>query len=501
MTAKSLILAIDQGTTSTRAMLFDADGQVHAMAAEPLTQGYPRPGWVEHDAEEIWRAACAVAREVVAASQGREIAALGITNQRETTVLWERDSGTPLGPAIVWQDRRTGPLCQALREKGLEDHVRQVTGLEIDPYFSATKIAWMLEESPDLKARAAAGDICFGTIESWLIFKLTGARVHASDASNASRSMLYDIHRADWDAKLLEVLDIPRGILPEVRDCQADWGEADAEAIGCTVPIAGAAGDQQAALYGQACFSPGMIKATYGTGAFLLVNTGTDAVPSKHRMLTTIAYRLDGATTYALEGAIFMAGATIQWLRDSLGLFADAAETEAMARAADAESSVHLVPAFQGLGAPHWDAEARGAILGLTRAAGANEIVRAGLEAVAFQTRELVEAMATDMASAGLDAPKALRVDGGMTANSWAMQTIADMTGLPVEVARIAETTALGAAYHAGLQAGLITSETALADNWQASARFVPALAEPERARRLDAWKEAVERTRSRPAS
>lgn len=488
------ILAIDQGTTSTRALLFDSEGQVIATSSEPLHQSYPRPGWVEHDPQAIWKAVLATGRAVLRDATSPSIAGIGITNQRETIVLWDRETGAPCGPAIVWQDRRTEPICQKLRDDGLEAHIRQTTGLVIDPYFSATKIAWALRNDSDLAVRASNGEICFGTIDSWLVYRLTGGATHVTDATNASRTMLFDIHRGKWDPKLLDALEIPPAMMPHVADCQATFGHTQPEHFGQPIPILGVAGDQQAALVGQACFEPGFIKATYGTGCFVLVNTGQVAVASDHRMLTTIAYRLAGETTFALEGSIFMAGATIQWLRDSLGLFKDAAESEAMAAAADPDADVYLVPAFQGLGAPDWDAEARGAILGLTRASTPNDIVRAGLEAVAFQTRDLVDAMREDMIAAGLDAPTTLRVDGGMTANRWLMQTIADTVGLPVEVAQITEITAFGAAVHAGLQAGVFGSEDQIADMWRSARHFEPRLSDDQRDERYAGWRKAVSR-------
>lgn len=488
------ILAIDQGTTSTRALLFDSERQVKATASEPVDQSYPHPGWVEHDPRAIWDAVLATGRSVLRDAGNPPIAGIGITNQRETIVLWDRETGVPCGPAIVWQDRRTEPICQKLRDDGLEAHIRQTTGLVIDPYFSATKIAWVLRNDAGLATRASNGEICFGTIDSWLIYRLTGGAAHVTDATNASRTMLFDIHREVWDQTLLEALDIPLAMMPDVADCQAEFGHTQPEQFGQSIPILGAAGDQQAALVGQACFEPGTIKATYGTGCFVLVNTGNVAVASDNRMLTTIAYRLDGQTTYALEGSIFMAGATIQWLRDSLGLFKNAAETEAMAAAADPDAEVYLVPAFQGLGAPDWDADARGAILGLSRSATPNDIVRAGLEAVAFQTHDLLDAMRADMAGAGLDAPTTLRVDGGMTSNRWLMQTIADTVGLPVEVAETAEITAVGAAVHAGLQAGVFGSKDEIADNWRSSERYEPGLTNEQRDDRFARWRNAVSR-------
>ncbi len=499
MAAPRSILAIDQGTTSTRAIHFDEKSVALATASEPLEQIYPQPGWVEHDPEAIWRAVLKVSRAVLRDADMSRLVGIGITNQRETTLLWERDTGRPFGNAIVWQDRRSADICDALRAEGFEDHVARTTGLVPDPYFSATKIAWILDDMPELRARCASGEVCFGTIDAWLIFRLTGGVRHATDATNASRTMLYDIGKGQWDARLLQRLGIPEAMLPEVLDCQADFGETATEHFGARLPVLGVAGDQQAATFGQACFEPGMIKATYGTGCFVLVNTGARMVGSSNRMLTTVGWQLDGKRDYALEGSIFMAGATIQWLRDALGLFKDARETEAMAGQADEKSGVVLVPAFQGLGAPYWDSGARGAILGLSRAATANEIVRAGLESVAYQTVDLLNAITADMEAAGLAPPTTLRVDGGMTANRWLMQFLADITGLPVQVARIAETTALGAAWHAGLKAGLYDSTQQLAAMWSPSANYEPAMREEERSARYHGWREAVNRIRSNP--
>lgn len=497
MATDSYLLAIDQGTTSTRAILFDAKGTPAALAAEPLEQIYPEPGWVEHDPDEIWRAVLSVGRKVVEAANDRLIAALGITNQRETAIAWDRTTGVPLYNAIVWQDRRTADFCASLTNEGLADEIADKTGLLIDPYFSATKFHWLLQTQPEIARRAADGEVCFGTVDSWLIFKMSNGRLHVTDATNASRTMLLDIRSGRWDARLLERLSIPPESLPEVRDCQGDYGETASEHFGRAIPIRGVAGDQQAAAFGQACFDPGSIKATYGTGCFVLVNTGTEKVASENRMLSTIAYQLEGQRTYALEGSIFMAGATIQWLRDNLGLIKDAAETEALAREADGQSGVHLVPAFQGLGAPYWDADARGALIGLTRASSRAEIVRAGLESVAFQTRDLLEAITKDMATARLAAPQTLRVDGGMTANTWLMQFLADIAGLPVEIAAVAETTALGAAFHAGREVGLFDSEDELSRIWKASRIFEPAMSESECEDRYSGWMEAVQRVRS----
>ena len=491
------VLAIDQGTTSTRAMLFDARAQACATAQVPIAQIYPAPGEVEHDPEEIWRSVLQAGRAVLAEVRADAVAAIGITNQRETTVVWERATGKPLANAIVWQDRRTAPLCAELTREGWGAHVTEITGLVIDPYFSATKLAWLLRHVPGLEARARAGEVCFGTVDSFLLFKLTGGRLHATDATNAARTMLYDIRSGRWDERLLDRLHVPRAVLPEVRDCQSDYGMTEREHFGAALPIMGVAGDQQAASYGHACFKPGMLKATYGTGCFVLANTGEEKVASATRMLSTIFYQLNGRRTYALEGAIFMAGATVQWLRDSLGLLASAAESEALAREADPSSGVYLVPAFQGLGAPFWDAGARGAVLGLSRASSKADIVAAGLEAVAFQTRDLLRAMLRDMAVSAIPAPEILRVDGGMTANAWFMQRLADILGQRVEVAAHPETTALGAAYHAGQAAGLYGDQAELERLWKPGAVFEPRMGEGEREARYGGWLQAVARVRS----
>jgi glycerol kinase len=497
MSEQAFVLAIDQGTTSTRAIVFDREGRARVAAQLPLTQIYPAPGLVEHDAEEIWRSVLQVGREAVRAVGATSIAAIGITNQRETTVVWERATGKPLANAIVWQDRRTADLCARLTQEGWGAHVAETTGLVIDPYFSATKLAWLLDNVPGLRARAEAGEACFGTIDSFLLFRLTGGKLHATDATNAARTKLYDIRSARWDDRLLERFDVPPVMLPEVRDSQGDFGAAEPEHFGVAIPIRGIAGDQQAAGYGQACFRPGMIKATYGTGCFVLANTGAEKVASATRMLSTVFHQLDGKRTYALEGTIFMAGATVQWLRDSLGLIASAPESEALARNADSNSGVYLVPAFQGLGAPFWDANARAAILGLTRAASKADLVAAGLEAVAFQTRDLLRAMGRDMAVSGIPAPTALRVDGGMTANAWFMQRLADILGQRVEIALNPETTALGAAYHAGQSVGFFGNEAELAKAWVPSRAFEPEMSQAEREARYGGWLDAVARVRS----
>ncbi len=484
------ILAIDQGTTSSRAIAFDAElAPVHTAQAE-FAQHFPASGWVEHDPEDIWQTVLETARAAHAAVEG-DIAAIGITNQRETTLLWDRTTGKPLHNAIVWQDRRTHAACEALKAQGLEEPVRARTGLMLDPYFSATKLAWLLEHVDGARAAAEAGRLAFGTVDSFLIWRLTGGRVHATDATNAARTMLYDIAAGAWDADICEALGIPMSLLPEVRDCADDFGTTDPALFGAPIPISGVAGDQQAATIGQACFAPGMMKSTYGTGCFALLNTGARMVQSRNRLLTTIAYRLKGQVTYALEGSIFIAGAAVQWLRDGLGVVKAAAETDAMARAADPAQEVVLVPAFTGLGAPHWDAEARGALYGLTRATGPDELARAALEAVGFQTADLLAAMQADWPGE----MRALRVDGGMSASDYAMQFLADITATPVDRPQVLETTALGAAWLAGMQAGLLPGPEDFARAWARERRFSPAMAEDERTRRRALWRDAVRRT------
>jgi glycerol kinase len=484
------ILAIDQGTTSTRAMIFDRNARAIAVAQRELPQIYPADGWVEHDPEEIWRATLAVCREALA--KVPDVAAIGITNQRETTVLWERKTGKALYNAIVWQDRRGAALCQKLEQAGHGPLLEKTTGLRLDPYFSGTKIAWLLENVPGAGERAAAGDLAIGTIDTFLLWRLTGGKLHATDATNASRTMLFDIHRQAWSEEMLALLGVPAKLLPEVRDCDADYGASEPSLFGRAIPILGVAGDQQAATIGQACFSPGMIKSTYGTGCFVLLTTGDKAPLSKNRLVTTVASRLSGKTSYAVEGSIFIAGAAVQWIRDGLGLVASAGETEAMAASLPGNAGVYLVPAFTGLGAPYWDPAARGAIFGLTRDIGRREIARAALEAVCYQTRDLMEAMAAD----GAPKPTALRVDGGMTRNDWLMQFLADMLDLPVERPVVTETTALGAAYLAGLQAGVWLSIADIAKQWHRDRLFEPAIKSAERDRLYAGWKDAVGRVR-----
>ncbi len=499
--AKEHILAIDQGTTSSRAMVFDAAGKIRTTAQQELQQFYPHGGWVEHDPEHIWTDTVGACREAMrqAGLSAAEIAAIGITNQRETTVLWERSSGRPVHKAIVWQDRRTAQRCRQMVESGLEDYVRDHTGLVIDAYFSGTKLVWLLDNVSGARQAARKGELAFGTIDCFLLWRLTGGSVHATDVSNACRTMLFDIHKRDWDQPLLDELDIPREVLPEVKDNSTAFGETEASLFGQPIPIAGMAGDQQAATFGQTCFAPGMLKSTYGTGCFALLNTGDTPVPSRNKLLTTIAYGLDGKLTYALEGSIFVAGAAIQWVRDGLGVIRSAAESEALARSVPDTGGVYLVPAFTGLGAPHWDPDARGAILGLTRSSSVAHIVRATLESVAYQTADLLQAMADDLESAGSDLEmQTLRVDGGMVANDWVCQCLADILDRPVERPEIIETTALGAAYLAGLQVGLFSSLDALSDIWRLQKRFEPKLEPAIREERLKGWQDAVARVRSR---
>ena len=487
------ILAIDQGTTSSRAMLFDADGNVRAQAQVELPQIYPQAGWVEHDPEQIWRDTMAVVREVVAEVGVGAIEAIGITNQRETTVVWDRATGDVLYNAIVWQDRRTAPRCEELAAAGQAEMIAARTGLLLDPYFSATKVAWILDQTPGARERARAGDLAFGTIDCFLLWRLTGGRVHATDASNAARTQLFDIHLQDWDDDLLALHDIPRRLLPEVRDCSGAFGETDAELFGAALPLTGIAGDQQAATFGQAAFQPGMMKSTYGTGCFALLNTGSKAVRSTNKLLTTVAWRLDGKVDYALEGSIFVAGAAVQWLRDGLKIIDRAGQTQGLAEATASTNGVYLVPAFTGLGAPYWDPDARGAILGLTRQAGVGEIARAALEAVCYQTKDLLGAMTAD----GAPLPPALRVDGGMVANDWTMQFLADILDVPVERPVVSETTALGAAYLAGLATGYFKDMSDIAGHWRCDKRFEPAMAASSREALYAGWQDAVARVRS----
>ncbi|MBA4209103.1 MAG: glycerol kinase [Parvibaculum sp.] len=489
------ILSIDQGTTSTRALLFDNAGSPMRVRQKELRQIFPRDGWVEHDAAEIWAATLEVCRGVLTSGTTAEnIAAIGITNQRETTVLWDRATGKPLHNAIVWQDRRTADYCAKLKADGKEALVQAKTGLLLDPYFSGTKLRWLLDNVEGARGRAEKGELCFGTIDSWLIYNLTGGKRHVTDATNASRTLLFNIETNEWDEELLRLFDIPRGVLPEVLDCCADFGLTAKELLGAPVPISGVAGDQQAATVGQACFEPGLMKSTYGTGCFAVLNTGAKRVESRNRLLGTIAYRIGGETTYALEGSIFMAGAIVQWLRDEMKLVDTSAESEQMARDANPNSQAVLVPAFTGLGAPYWEPNARAALFGMTRDTGAKEVVRAALESVSYQTRDLMEAMAADMKAAGLTSPQALRVDGGMVANNWFAQNLADILGRPVERPEITETTALGAAYLAGMQAGFYGDRASVAKHWRCERGFSPEMAESERAARYERWLGYVKR-------
>ncbi len=491
-----VIVALDQGTTSTRAIVFDSKGGALAEAGRPLRQAYPADGWVEHDAEEIWTASVAVLREAIERSgRSADVAAIGITNQRETIVLWDRASGRPIGPAIVWQDRRTAEACERMRKAGREERVTEVTGLLLDPYFSATKIAWMLREIPGARAKAEAGELLAGTVDSWLVWKLTGGAVHATDATNASRTLLFDIGRQEWSAEMLDLFEVPAGLLPKVLDCAGDYGESDPAILGRRIPIRGVAGDQQAALMGQGCIHPGEMKATYGTGCFMLLNTGAQKPFSRSRLLTTVAARIAGETTYALEGSIFVAGAAIQWLGEGLGLAGGPQGAEALARTARPDHGVVLVPAFTGLGAPWWDPDARGGIFGLTRDSGRAEIAAAAFDACALQTRDLIEAMRADAPHAFHDGAQ-LRIDGGMAKSAWFSQRLADLTGLPVQRADYHETTALGAALFAGLGAGLFETleEAALAR--PAFESLAPTASSQERETAYARWIDAVPRVR-----
>jgi glycerol kinase len=492
-----LILAIDQGTTSSRTLVFDGPARVAAVAQAEFPQIYPKSGWVEHDPEAIWNSVVSTARDAIekAGATAKDIAALGITNQRETVVVWERETGRAVHNAIVWQDRRTTDLCARLKSEGLEDTFARRTGLLLDPYFSGTKLSWLLDTVPGARQRAERGEILFGTIDCYLIWRLTGGRVHATDATNASRTLLYDIGRNAWDAELLGILGVPEAMLPQVRDCAGDFGETEPGLFGGPIAIRGVAGDQQAATIGQACFRPGMLKSTYGTGCFAVLNTGSELVPSRNRLLTTIAYRLGGKTTYALEGSIFVAGAAVQWLRDGLKLIERAEEAGKLAASADAGQDVYLVPAFVGLGAPWWDAEARGALFGLARNTGPAELARAALESVAYQTRDLLDCMRKDWTGAAADT--VLRVDGGMVASDWTMQFLADILDAPVDRPAILETTALGAAWLAGQAAGVWPGMEDFAAGWAPERRFLPHMAAPERQRKLAGWSDAVRRTLS----
>jgi glycerol kinase len=490
------VLAIDQGTTSSRAILFDPAIRIAAVAQEEFAQHYPFSGWVEHDPVDLWSTTAGTCREAIerAGVAPSEIAAIGITNQRETTVVWDRATGRPLANAVVWQDRRSAGICEALKAEGHEPWITERTGLLLDPYFSGTKLKWLLDRHEGARERARRGELLFGTVDSYLIWRLTGGRAHVTDATNAARTLLYDIRKGRWDPDICALLDVPMEMLPEVRDSAAEFGTARADLFGAEIPILGVAGDQQAATVGQACFEPGMMKATYGTGCFALLNIGPEPVASRNRLLTTIAYQIDGRPTYALEGAIFVAGAVVQWLRDGLRIIREAAETQPLAEAADPNQQVVLVPAFTGLGAPYWNANCRGALLGLTRNSGPAELARAALESVGFQTRDLLEAMKADWPRAEAEV---LRVDGGMSASDWAMQFLADILDAPVDRPEILETTALGAAWLAGMRAGVYPEREGFAATWARERRFAPAMDEPTRRAKCAAWSRAVEATLS----
>ncbi|MBP0437073.1 glycerol kinase GlpK [Tianweitania sediminis] len=489
------ILAIDQGTTSTRAIIFGADMQIVSVGQKEFTQHFPASGWVEHDPEEIWHTVLWAVKEALKGAnlEAADIGAAGITNQRETVVIWDRATGKPVHNAIVWQDRRTAVMCRKLKAAGVESKFSKKTGLLLDPYFSGTKIAWLLDKVPGLRKRAERGELAAGTIDTFLIWRLTGGQAHATDATNASRTLIYNIAENAWDNELLDILRIPRSLLPRVEDCAAEFGSIDKALFGAEIPILGVAGDQQAATIGQACFEPGMIKSTYGTGCFAVLNTGTEMVRSKNKLLTTIAYRLNGETTYALEGSIFIAGAAVQWLRDGAKMISKAADAGDLAAQADSTQTIYFVPAFVGLGAPHWDADARGAIFGLTRNSGPAEFARATLESVAFQTRDLLDAMHKDW-KAG-DTKTVLRVDGGMVASDWTMQRLADILDAPVDRPRILETTALGAAWLAGSKAGFWPGKDGFAQKWALENRFQPTMTQSDRRKAIAGWRDAVRRT------
>jgi glycerol kinase len=487
------VLAIDQGTTSSRAILFRDDISIAAIAQQEFPQHFPASGWVEHEPDDIWNSTLTTCREALkkANANPSDIAAIGITNQRETTVVWDRATGKAIHRAIVWQDRRTADICAKLKADGAEPVISAKTGLIIDPYFSGTKIAWLLDHVPGARERAMRGELLFGTVDCYLLWRLTGGKVHATDATNASRTLLFDIHKGQWDDELLKLLRVPRSLLPEVKDSSAAFGETVPDLFGGAIAIRGIAGDQQAATIGQACFAPGMMKSTYGTGCFALLNTGAKPVTSKNRLLTTIAYQLKGARTYALEGSIFVAGSAVQWLRDGLGIIKQASESGPLADAADSAQDVYLVPAFVGMGAPYWNPNVRGALFGLTRNTGPKELAKAALESVCYQTYDLWAAMRADWPDASA-ANTVLRVDGGMTASDWTMQRLADLLDAPVDRPVIQETTALGAAYLAGLSAGVFPEPARFADNWRLERRFKPAMSTETRARKLQGWKRAI---------
>lgn len=495
----SSILAIDQGTSSSRAIIFDKNLEITAISQQEFQQHYPQSGWVEHEPEDLWKTTVQTCRAVMEQSNlhAGDIGAIGITNQRETTLIWDRESGEPIHRAIVWQDRRTSEQCALLKAAGHEELITAKTGLLLDPYFSGTKISWILDHVDGARQKAEAGQLAFGTVDSFLLWRLTGGKVHATDATNASRTLLFNIQTGEWDPELLEFFNVPASMLPEVRDCAADYGTTLPGLFGGPIRICGIAGDQQAALVGQACFQPGMLKSTYGTGCFAMLNTGPHAVSSKNRLLSTIAYQLDGQRCYALEGSIFIAGAAIQWLRDGLGILEKASDAGSLARKSDSGQNVYLVPAFTGLGAPYWDAEARGAMFGLTRGTGPAEFARAALESVCYQTRDLLEAMQGDW-DLMAEQETVLRVDGGMVASDWTMQFLADILNAPVDRPKILETTALGAAYLAGFHIGMYPSPPEFAESWKRDVRFKPSLDEEVRTNKYRGWQDAVQRTLSR---
>lgn len=488
------ILTIDQGTTSSRALIFDADGNPLSVGQQEFTQHFPANGWVEHDANEIWESSLSSCHTALsnAGISIEDIACIGITNQRETTIVWDRKTGVPVCNAIVWQDRRTSEFCEQLKQQGLQESIQQKTGLLIDPYFSATKLHWILEQVPGVRTRAENGELAFGTVDCFLLWRLTGGKSHCTDATNASRTMLFNIREQQWDEELLSLFDIPASLLPQVKDCAADYGVCDAELLGASIPITGIIGDQQAAAFGQCCFSSGMTKSTYGTGCFVLMNTGNQIIESSNRLLSTVAYRLNGVASYAIEGSIFMAGAIVQWIRDGLKLIDNAAESEALAEATSDDLSVYLVPAFTGLGAPYWDPNARAAMFGMTRDTGIKEIVTAALLSVCYQTKDLVLAIEADGASLNC-----LRVDGGMTNNNYLLQKLADVLNCEVHRPIITETTALGAAYVAGLHVGLFESLETISNKWQLEQAYVPVKDDAWRDRQYNGWLDAVNRTRT----
>lgn len=492
------ILAIDQGTTSSRAIAFDANMAVTAIARQEFTQHFPNSGWVEHEPDDLLKSTLNTCHDVIAKLPNgvADIIAIGITNQRETTLVWDKQTGKPIYNAIVWQDRRTADFCEELKSQGLEEIVVDHTGLLLDPYFSGTKLAWLLSNVEGAQTAAVSGDLIFGTVDSFLIWHLTGGAVHATDATNAARTMLYDIRNGCWDADICAALNIPMQMLPDVRDCAGDFGKTEQSVFGKSIPILGVAGDQQAATLGQACFQSGMMKSTYGTGCFALLNTGPKMVRSNNRLLTTIAYQIDGTPTYALEGSIFIAGAVVQWLRDGLGIIDNAADTQALAKRADPMQDVYMVPAFTGMGAPYWDANCRGAIFGLTRNSGPAELAKAALESVGYQTRDLLEAMAADMG--GALTSSAMRVDGGMASSDWTMQFLSDITDIPVDRPKILETTAMGVAWLAGMQAGFYPGQDEFASSWAAEKTYSPSMKPQLRETKYDGWKDAVSRTLSK---